>query len=177
MRGRVPGADHRADGRGDGIVLKPLTGRPHGLGPQIVPVEASNNRSPVPVDWRSCSVASHSLRDGPVLLRGYQRDLETPHTILVADSTPVGVIGIVGAGTAGLFAANVLVRAGIDCEIFERLDEGSVRARARAGLIEDRTARLLAAHGLAMGCSSEERAWELVSSGAAGRGTSSITAG
>jgi p-hydroxybenzoate 3-monooxygenase len=74
-----------------------------------------------------------------------------PHTIPVADSTSVGVIGIVGAGPAGLFAANVLVRAGIDCEIFERLDEGSVRARARAGLIEDRTARLLAAHGLANG--------------------------
>jgi 2-polyprenyl-6-methoxyphenol hydroxylase-like FAD-dependent oxidoreductase len=45
----------------------------------------------------------------------------------------------------------VLVRAGIDCEIFERLDEGAVRARARAGLIEDRTARLLDAYGLADG--------------------------
>jgi p-hydroxybenzoate 3-monooxygenase len=57
----------------------------------------------------------------------------------------------VGAGPAGLFAANVLVRAGIDCEILESLDESAVRARARAGLIEHRTARLLAAHGLAQG--------------------------
>ena len=59
--------------------------------------------------------------------------------------------GIVGAGPAGLFAANVLLSAGIDCEVLERLDEESVRARARAGLIEDRTARLLDAHGLAGG--------------------------
>jgi p-hydroxybenzoate 3-monooxygenase len=63
----------------------------------------------------------------------------------------VAAVGIIGAGPAGLFAANVLVQAGIDCEIFERLDEGSVRTRARAGLIEDRTARLLETHGLADG--------------------------
>src|SRR6516225_9961423 len=63
----------------------------------------------------------------------------------------VGRVGIVGAGPAGLFAANVLLSAGIDCEVLERLDEESVRARARAGLIEDRTARLLDAHGLAGG--------------------------
>jgi p-hydroxybenzoate 3-monooxygenase len=60
-------------------------------------------------------------------------------------------VGVVGAGPAGLFAGNVLVRAGIDCVVFERLDEAAVRARARAGLIEDRTARLLEAHGLADG--------------------------
>jgi p-hydroxybenzoate 3-monooxygenase len=63
----------------------------------------------------------------------------------------VGSIGIVGAGPAGLFAANLLVRAGIDCEVFERLDEPGVRGRARAGLIEDRTFRLLDANGLAVG--------------------------
>ena len=62
-----------------------------------------------------------------------------PHAKL----TSVSSVGIIGAGPAGLFAANVLVRAGIDCELFERLDEDAVRARARAGLIEDRTARLL----------------------------------
>ena len=61
--------------------------------------------------------------------------------------TSVGAVGIVGAGPAGLFAANVLLRAGIDCQILERLDEPAVRGRARAGLIEDRTARLLDAHG------------------------------
>jgi len=60
-------------------------------------------------------------------------------------------VGIVGAGPAGLFAANVLVRAGIDCVVFERLAEDDVRARARAGLIEHRTARLLERHGLAGG--------------------------
>ena len=68
-----------------------------------------------------------------------------------AKLTSVSPVGIIGAGPAGLFAANVLVRAGIDCEIFERLDEGAARARARAGLIEDRTARLLDAYGLADG--------------------------
>ena len=68
-----------------------------------------------------------------------------------AKLTSVSSVGIVGAGPAGLFAANVLVRAGIDCELFERLDEGAARARARAGLIEDRTARLLDAYGLADG--------------------------
>lgn len=60
-------------------------------------------------------------------------------------------VGIVGAGPAGLFAANVLVRAGIDCVVLERLAEDAVRARARAGLIEDRTAVLLERHGLADG--------------------------
>lgn len=60
-------------------------------------------------------------------------------------------VGIVGAGPAGLLAANLLVRAGIDCAVFERLPEGAVRARARAGLIETRTASLLDRHGLADG--------------------------
>ena len=50
-------------------------------------------------------------------------------------------VGIVGAGPAGLFAANVLVRAGIDCVVFERLAEDAVRDRARAGLIEHRAGR------------------------------------
>jgi hypothetical protein len=59
-------------------------------------------------------------------------------------------VGNVGAGPAGLFAANVLVRAGIDCVVFERLAEGAVRARAR-GLIEHRTAGQLERHGLADG--------------------------
>lgn len=77
----------------------------------------------------------------------------------------VGTVGIVGAGPAGLFAANVLVRAGIDCTIFERLDEGGVRARARAGLMD-----------WPMGCSSGERPWELVSSAVMEKGTSSTTA-
>ena len=79
--------------------------------------------------------------------------------------TSVSSVGIIGAGPAGLFAANVLVRVGIDCELFERLDEGAARARARAGLIEDRTARLLDAYGLADGMLSGGRPSGLVSSG------------
>ena len=60
-------------------------------------------------------------------------------------------VGIVGGGPAGLFAGNVLARVGIDCVVFERLGEEAVRARARAGLVEHRTARLLETHGLAEG--------------------------
>jgi len=57
-------------------------------------------------------------------------------------------VGVVGAGPAGLLAANVLARAGIDCAVFERLSEDAVRALTRAGLIEARTACLLDRHGL-----------------------------
>jgi p-hydroxybenzoate 3-monooxygenase len=60
-------------------------------------------------------------------------------------------VGVVGAGPAGLLAANALVRAGISCAVFERLSEDDVRARARAGLIEARTVALLDRHGLADG--------------------------
>jgi p-hydroxybenzoate 3-monooxygenase len=60
-------------------------------------------------------------------------------------------VGIVGAGPAGLLAANLLVRSGIDFVIFERLHEAATRARARAGLIEIRTASMLDRHGLADG--------------------------
>jgi p-hydroxybenzoate 3-monooxygenase len=41
-------------------------------------------------------------------------------------------VGIVGAGPAGLLAANLLVREGIDCAVDERLSEDGVRVRARA---------------------------------------------
>jgi p-hydroxybenzoate 3-monooxygenase len=60
-------------------------------------------------------------------------------------------VGIVGAGPAGLLAANALIRAGIDCAVFERLSEEAVRARTRAGLIEARTVSLLDHHGLSDG--------------------------
>jgi FAD binding domain-containing protein len=83
------------------------------------------------------------------------------------------LVGIIGAGPAGLFAVNVLVRAGIDYEIFERLDEGAVRARA--GLIEVRTARLLDAYGLADGLLKRARPSGLVSSGVEAYGMSSTT--
>jgi p-hydroxybenzoate 3-monooxygenase len=60
-------------------------------------------------------------------------------------------VGIIGAGPAGLLAANALVRAGVECEVFERLPEDATRARARAGLIEARTVALLDRYGLAEG--------------------------
>jgi p-hydroxybenzoate 3-monooxygenase len=60
-------------------------------------------------------------------------------------------VGIIGAGPAGLLIANLLTRAGIDCVVFERLSEEATRARSRAGLIEERTASLLARHRLADG--------------------------
>jgi p-hydroxybenzoate 3-monooxygenase len=60
-------------------------------------------------------------------------------------------VGVVGAGPAGLLAANALVRAGVESRVFERLSEDAVRARARAGLIEARTVALLDRYGLANG--------------------------
>ena len=60
-------------------------------------------------------------------------------------------VGIVGAGPAGLLAANVLTRNGIDCVVLERLSEDAARPRTRAGLIEARTAALLDRRGLADG--------------------------
>jgi len=60
-------------------------------------------------------------------------------------------VGVVGAGPAGLLAANLLVRAGLECAVFERLSEDAARARARAGLIEARTVGLLDRHGLSDG--------------------------
>jgi p-hydroxybenzoate 3-monooxygenase len=60
-------------------------------------------------------------------------------------------VGIVGAGPAGLLAAILLAREGIDCAVYERLSEDAARARARAGLIEARTVALLDRHGLADG--------------------------
>jgi len=64
-------------------------------------------------------------------------------------------VGIVGAGPAGLLAANLLTRAGIECAVFERLSEEAVRARTRAGLLEARTASLLERHGLGNGMRSK----------------------
>ena len=60
-------------------------------------------------------------------------------------------VGVVGAGPAGLLAANALVQAGVGCAVFERLSEDGARARARAGLIEARTGALLDRYGLADG--------------------------
>ncbi|MDH6132042.1 p-hydroxybenzoate 3-monooxygenase [Kitasatospora sp. MAA4] len=58
-------------------------------------------------------------------------------------------MGIIGAGPAGLVLANVLQQAGIGCVVVERHTRAYVEARARAGVIEHRTADFLARHGLA----------------------------
>ena len=60
-------------------------------------------------------------------------------------------VGVVGAGPAGLLAANALARAGVDCAVFERLSEDATRARARAGQIDARTVALLDRHELSAG--------------------------
>ncbi len=60
-------------------------------------------------------------------------------------------VGIMEAGPAGLFAANVLVRADMDCVDFETPRRGRRPRPCRAGLIGQRTAWLLERHGLAAG--------------------------
>jgi p-hydroxybenzoate 3-monooxygenase len=58
---------------------------------------------------------------------------------------------IVGAGPAGLLLANRLIQEGVDCVVLERHTRAAVEARARAGVLEHRSAELLARHGLADG--------------------------
>jgi p-hydroxybenzoate 3-monooxygenase len=60
-------------------------------------------------------------------------------------------VGVVGAGPAGLLAANAMARAGVECTVLERLSEDATRARSRAGLIEARTVALLDRHELSKG--------------------------
>jgi p-hydroxybenzoate 3-monooxygenase len=60
-------------------------------------------------------------------------------------------VAIVGAGPAGLVLANLLHAEGIDHVLLEHRSEQEVRARRRAGLLEDRTVRILRRHGLADG--------------------------
>jgi p-hydroxybenzoate 3-monooxygenase len=58
-------------------------------------------------------------------------------------------VGIIGAGPAGLVAACVLNKAGIDHVVLERQTREHVEQRARAGLLEHRTVRYLTDQGLA----------------------------
>src|SRR5262245_13664187 len=58
-------------------------------------------------------------------------------------------VGIVGAGPSGLLLAWLLGRAGISCVVLERRDPGYLRARIRAGLLEQGTVDALSEAGLA----------------------------
>src|SRR5262245_27037510 len=58
-------------------------------------------------------------------------------------------VGIVGAGPSGLLLARLLGLAGIDCVVLERRDPEYLRARIRAGLLEQGTVDVLADAGLA----------------------------
>ncbi|GAA4667252.1 MULTISPECIES: FAD-dependent monooxygenase [Amycolatopsis] len=58
-------------------------------------------------------------------------------------------VGIIGAGPAGLVAAHVLLRAGIDVCVVEKATPDELERRPRAGLLEHRVVRYLREHGLA----------------------------
>ena len=57
-------------------------------------------------------------------------------------------VGIIGAGPAGLLLARLLRLAGIDCVVLERRSPEYLRARIRAGLLEQGTVDILAEAGL-----------------------------
>jgi p-hydroxybenzoate 3-monooxygenase len=57
-------------------------------------------------------------------------------------------VGIVGAGPSGLLLARLLALAGIECVVLERRDPAYLRARIRAGLLEQGTVDALTEAGL-----------------------------
>ncbi|MCP2098391.1 MULTISPECIES: 4-hydroxybenzoate 3-monooxygenase [Actinosynnema] len=59
------------------------------------------------------------------------------------------VVGIVGAGPAGLTLANLLHEAGIACTVLERGTREYIETRPRAGVLEHRAVQMLTEHGLA----------------------------
>jgi len=57
-------------------------------------------------------------------------------------------VAIVGGGVAGLTAAMLLRRSGVDCVVLERQSRGYVEQRQRAGLVEYRGVRMFVESGL-----------------------------
>ena len=57
-------------------------------------------------------------------------------------------VGIIGAGPAGLFLAQLLQRAGIDCVVLEARSRDYVEGRVRAGVLEQGTVDLMAELGV-----------------------------
>jgi hypothetical protein len=57
-------------------------------------------------------------------------------------------VAIVGGGVAGLTAAMLLRRSGIDCVVLERQSRGYVEQRQRAGVVEYRGVRMFTEWGL-----------------------------
>ncbi|HWE18881.1 MAG TPA: 4-hydroxybenzoate 3-monooxygenase [Hyphomicrobiaceae bacterium] len=57
-------------------------------------------------------------------------------------------VGIIGAGPSGLLLARLLRLAGIECVVLERRDPEYLRARIRAGLLEQGTVDVLTGAGL-----------------------------
>ncbi len=58
-------------------------------------------------------------------------------------------VAVIGAGPAGLSLAHMLIRQGVDVVVLERRDEAYVRARLRAGVLEQTTVDVLDDLGLA----------------------------
>jgi p-hydroxybenzoate 3-monooxygenase len=56
---------------------------------------------------------------------------------------------VIGAGPAGLMVANLLQQADVPCVVLERGTRKYIETRPRAGMLEDRSARMLERHGLA----------------------------
>ncbi|MCS7481876.1 4-hydroxybenzoate 3-monooxygenase [Umezawaea endophytica] len=70
------------------------------------------------------------------------------HLEWTIQSTALPVV-IIGAGPAGLMVANLLQRADVPCVVLERGTREYIETRPRAGMLEDRSARMLERHGLA----------------------------